>query len=450
MERTYWNMEIESILNTPRMRELQLSKIQRLVKRLYEAKPFWRQWLDQARVRPEDITSLDEFARRVPVFDKAQRRKVAEECRFDMAEVVDRTISVPLEDVVLMAATSGTTGEPTPYPFTRNDLAWLSEGITRVAWRMGIRPQSRVVFAFGLSMFFAGIPYVISLQKLGCLVIPVGAEAGTERILRYARHFKPDTLCCTPSLAEHLIEKAPELIGTEVGDLGIRRLFCAGEPGAGIPEVKARIESAYRAKLYDHGAGLGVSCDHEEYQGMHFVGEDLWYYELVDQETHEPVPFVDGAVGIPVHTMLEGEGLLTLRESIGDVAQVFTEPCACGKTGFRYRVLGRTDDMLKVKGVMVYPAAIDGVISRFIPRVTGEFRIVLDEPPPRVVPPLRLKIEHGESAKQEELGALAQEIEEKLNSKLKVSPRVEWVAPNTLERSTHKTKFIEKAYERKK
>ncbi len=449
MNRTYWNMEMESILNTPRMREIQLAKIQRLLKRLYDAKPFWRQWLDKARVRPGDITSLGEFARRVPVFDKAQRRKLAEECKFDMAEVVDRTIAVPLEDVVLMAATSGTTGEPTPYPFTRKDIDWFSEGITRVAWRMGIRPQSRVLHAFGLSMFIAGVPYVMCLQKLGCLVIPVGAEGGTERILRYAKYFKPDTLCCTPSLAEHLIEKAPEIIGGGVGDLGIRRLFCAGEPGAGIPEVRARIESAYHARLFDHGAGLGVSCDLEHYQGMHFVGEDLWYYELVDQETLAPVPFVDGAVGIPVHTLLDGEGFLTLRESLGDVAQVFTEPCKCGKSGFRYKVLGRTDDMLKIKGVMVYPAAIDGVISCFVPRVTGAFRIVLDEPPPRVVPPLRLKVEHGESVKREDLEPLAREIEEKMNSKLRVSPRIEWVAPNTLERFTHKTKFIEKAYERK-
>ncbi len=335
--------------------------------------------MDQAKVKPEDIKSLDDFSRRIPIFDKARRRKIAEECDFDMAEVVDRTISVPLEDVVLMAATSGTTGEPTPYPFTRNDIAWWSEGITRVAWRMGIRPDSRVIHAFGLSMFIAGIPYVISLQKLGCMVIPVGGEGGTERILRYAKYFKADTLNCTPSLAEHLIEKAPEILGESIGSIGIKRLFCAGEPGAGIPEVRKRIESAYGARLYDHGAGMGASCDHMEYQGMHFVGEDLWYYELVNQETFEPVPFEDGAIGIPVHTMLDGEGLLTLRESIGDVSQVFTEPCPCGKSGFRYKVLGRTDDMLKIKGVMVYPAAIDGVINGFIPRVTGEFRIVLDE-----------------------------------------------------------------------
>ena len=138
-----------------------------------------------------------------------------------------------------------------------------------------------------------------------------------------------------------------------------------------------------------------------------------------------------------------------LRESFGDIWQVFTEPCLCGQTGFRCRIVGRTDDMLKVKGVMVYPAAIDGVIISFTPRVIGEFRIVLDEPPPRVVPPLKLKVEYGEGVKEQELESLAKEIEEKMHMKLKIRPQIQWLPPKMLERSTYKTKLIEKAYEKK-
>jgi phenylacetate-CoA ligase len=110
---------------------------------------------------------------------------------------------------------------------------------------------------------------------------------------------------------------------------------------------------------------------------------------------------------------------------------------------------GRTDDMLKVKGVIVYPASVDGVITGFVPRVTGEFRIVLDAPPPRVEPPLKLKIEYGEVTRREELEALGKEIEAEMHAKLKVRPRIAWVPPMTLERAAHKTKFIEKAYEEK-
>jgi phenylacetate-CoA ligase len=277
----------------------------------------------------------------------------------------------------------------------------------------------------------------------------VGAEGGTERILKFAGMFRATAMACTPSLAEHLMERAPETMGRPMSELGITRLFCGGEPGAGIPEVRRKIENGYKAKLYDSGAGFGISCDYPEYQGMHHVADDTVLFELVDPDTYEPVPFEHGAKGMPVQTTLEGEGFLWFRETIGDVCQVFTEPCPCGLTGFRYKVVGRADDMLKIKGVIVYPAAIDGVINGFIPRVTGEFRILLDEPPPRVVPPLKLKIEYGEGFPESELSALTGEIEAAMKNKLNISPKIIWLAPQTLERSTYKTVILEKAYQQK-
>jgi len=445
-ERAYRNMEMESILNTREMRGIQLEKLKKLIARLYEGKPFWRERMDKAGVGPASIRTLEDFGRSVPVFDKAQRRKLTEDCGMDMSRVVDRTIGVPMENLVLMAATSGTTGEPTPYPMTRRDIEWLSENIARMHWRIGVRPGDRIVHAFGLSMWLAGVPYAQFSQRSGACVLPVGAEGGTERILKFISLFRANVLACTPSLAEHLVTKAPEALGRAVGELGIKRLFCGGEPGAGIPEVRRNLETAYGAKLSDHGAGFGISCDHPEYQGMHHVADDTVLWELVDPETYEPVRFEDGAKGLPVFTTLEGEGFLWFRETIGDVCQVFTEPCPCGATGFRYKIIGRTDEMLKVKGIIVYPAAIDGVIAGFIPRVTGEFRIVLEEPPPRVVPPLKLKIEHGEGVAPLDLPGLAGEIEERMRNRLKVTPRIQWLAPGTLERSMNKTRFIEKNY----
>ncbi|MBU2550777.1 MAG: phenylacetate--CoA ligase family protein [Proteobacteria bacterium] len=447
-ERPYLNMEAELALNTPRVREVQLEKVKRLVERLYQDKPFWRGRLDRAGVRPGDIRTLDDFSRRVPVFDKAQRRRLFEDCDGDMVEVVDRTIGVSMDQLRLMGATSGTSGEPTPYPMTANDIRWCSQNIGRMAWRIGLRPGDRMIHAFGLSMYLAGVPYAEFFQNSGHCVYPVGAEGGTERILKFAHMFKARALACTPSLAEHLIDKSPEALGLPVGDLSIRVLFCGGEPGAGIPEVRRRIESAYGARLYDSGAGFGISCDHEQYQGMHHIADDNMLFEVVDPDTYEPLPFEQGVRGMPVQTTLDGEGFLWFRETIGDVCEISTEPCPCGRTGFRYRVIGRTDDMLKIKGVMVYPAAIDGVITGFAPRVTGEFRIVLDEPPPRVTPPLNLKIEYGEATALEELPGLAEEITQALKARLKFTPRISWLPPQTLERSTYKTRFIEKGYEK--
>jgi phenylacetate-CoA ligase len=261
-----------------------------------------------------------------------------------------------------------------------------------------------------------------------------------------------DVIWMTPSFAEYLIERSQELIGMDVKDLGIRNIISGAEPGAGIPEVRSRIESAYGARLYDCMGLTSImfaSCDHDTYQGMHFVSEDTCLLELVDPETRETIPLEEGATGVGVLTPLAGESLTVVRHFTGDVMQVSTEPCPCGNTGMRIKVVGRTDDMLKVKGVMVYPAAIDEIITGFVPQVTGEFRIVLHEPPPRVEPPLHLKVESGGDTPQEALEALTKQIQEKMHSKIRVRPRIEWIPPNSLERSTHKTQFIEKAYEKK-
>jgi phenylacetate-CoA ligase len=446
-EPKYLNERMELILNTKEMKEIQLFKLNKLVARLHETKPFWRERIDKAGIKPLGIKTLDDFSRRMPVFDKSQRRQVVEECGMDMVQVVDKTIGVPIEKLVLMAATSGTTGEPTPYPMTQNDINWISENMARMLWRIGVRPRHRIIHAFGLSMFLAGVPYVQFFQRSGACIFPVGAEARTERILKFASLFKANVLACTPSLATHLIERAPEVLGYEIGKLGIEILFCGGEPGAGIPEVRNKLETSYGAKLFDQGGGFGISCDHAEYQGMHHVADDTIFFELVDPDTYEPVPLENGARGMPVYTTLVGEGFLWLRETIGDVCQIYTDPCPCGRSGFRYKIVGRCDDMLKIKGVIVYPTAIEGVIAGFAPRLTGHFRIVLDEPPPRVVPPLKLRVEFGEDVREEDLPQLGNEITEKMRGELRFTPEITWLAPMTLERSTYKTKLLEKAYE---
>ena len=445
-ERRYWDEEAELRLNTPLMRQIQLDKLRPQLARLHATKSFWRERMDAVGLNPVRLGSLEEYSAKMPIMDKALRRQLVLECGGDSMQMVERTIGVAMDRVSLMAATSGTTGEPTPYPLTRKDLEIMGEMFARMAWRIGIRPGSRIAHAFGLSMWLAGVPYVQFLQKVGATVLPIGAEGGSERLLRFIKQFRADTLFGTPSLVEHLIDKAPEVIGADVGSLGIRRIVCAGEPGAGIPAVREKIERAYGATLHDHGGGLGISCACAEYQGMHHIGDDYVLMELVDPDTLRPIPITHGARGMPVYTTLEHEGMLWVRETFGDIFEVLTEPCQCGCSGFRYKVIGRVDDMLKVKGVMVYPAAIDGVITSFAPRVTGEFRIVLTEKPPRVVPPLQLRVEYGRDVDPSTLDALAREIEQTMNAKLKISPKIVWVPPFSLERSSGKTKFFEREY----
>ncbi len=450
LDRPYWNMEIESKLNTPEMRERQNDMFVKNIKAMYDKIPLTKKRMDEAGVDPSNVQSLDDL-QRIPVYGQPEMRQLIMEVGFDMQKILDLIMGDSADDIYVMAATSGTTGMPTPYPVVRAALPMMREVNNRMLWRCGVRPGDKLVLAFGLSMFLAGSPTLIALEEFpGITIIPVGAEAGTARIINFSRLFGGDVLMCTPSLALHMIEKAPEIMGEGVKALGFKILLCGAEPGAGIPEVRKRIETEYGAKLFDGGAGVGVSCDHPEYQGMHWIGDDMVYYELVDPDTGKRVPLEDGNTGLGVFTTLtaEGGGLLGLRMTLGDVHQVFTSPCPCGLSGFRYKIVGRTDDMLKIKGVMVYPAQIKDVVESFVPRTTGEFRILLDEPPPRVVPPVKLKIEYGADVQKADLEQLNKEMVEKMHQLVKISPQIEWVEPQTLERSDKKTQYIEKLYEK--
>jgi phenylacetate-CoA ligase len=446
-ERPYWNMEMEPKLNTPEMREIQLAKLKVLLKRLYDNAPFYTRQFDELGLKPDKVKSFEDFTASVPLFDKDALRAMVAEFGGDILKVIDQIIPVSVDDLDIMATTTGTTGIPTPYPMTRHDMedVW-GEAMVRGAWRAGMRAHDRVLFCFALSMVIAGIPTMMGMHKLGSMAIPVGAEAGTDRILLMQTLFRGTVYSGTPSLAEYLIEKCREQ-GRDPKDLGFRILMCGGEPGAGIPEVRQRLEDAYGCRIFDAGAGFGFSCDYPEYQGMHWTADDLAYYELVNPESKDPVPLEDGATGEALFTVLEGDGMSWLRTSLGDIHQVFVSPCPCGRTGFRYKIIGRTDDMLKVKGAIVYPTMVEGVVSSFVPRVTGEFRIVLTDKPPRVVPPLKIKIERGEDFPPEKLPELEAEMKDAFHVKAKFTPEIIWAEPGELERSTYKGQTFEKLYE---
>jgi len=451
LERPYWNMEIEPRLNTPAIRELQWRKLAAALQWQYENTPFHRERFEQAGITPADIKSFDDFAARIPAVGQADIRDLIGRIGFDMEKLMLHLFGEKrMRDLYLLTTTSGTTGIPTPYPNFRASLDDAQEIMSRAAWRMGFRPGDRIGLCFGLSMHAAGTPQILWFRDFpGVMMIPIGAEAGTEKILQFMKMFQVNVFSGTPSLALHLIERAPEVLGHPVRDLNLKILMLGAEPGAGIPEVRQKLEREYGAKVFDVGAGYGCSCDHPVYQGMHWLADDLAYYELIDPETSKPVPVEHGATGIMVGTSLNPPAAVwfDLRFTMNDIHQVFTEPCPCGRSGFRYKIVGRADDMLKVKGIPVYPAAIEGVIHSFPEKLTGAFRIVLDEPPPRVVPPLKLKIEHGAGVREQDLPGLEKELLERMHRLLKIRPAITWLAPDSLERAVKKTQLLEKTYE---
>lgn len=447
----YFNPEVEKLLNTPEMAKLQESKLQSTLKYFYENVPFDRQRMDKAGIKPEDIKTFADLSRALPHCGQADFREVFEQVEGDMFKAFEIIFGKDrMDDLHLLTTTSGTTGIPTPYPMFHKSVDMIGEIWGRMATRAGVVPGDRIAIGFGLSMHAAGTPQLYFYRKMpGVTVIPIGAEAGTERFLQMVKLFKVNVLTCTPSLALHLIDRCQEVLGEPIANLGIKKLLLGAEPGAGIPEIRTRLEDEYGAKVFDLGAGYGVSCDCDEYQGMHWMADDHCHYELVDPETNEPVAMEHGATGIAVFTPLDPDSTMffaNLRFTLNDIHQVFTDPCPCGKSGFRYKIVGRADDMLKVKGVPVYPAAIQGVINGFVPQVTGAFRIVLDREPPLVLPPLQLKIEKGENLTDADLPDLEKQITDKMHNLLKIRPAVTWLEANSLERAMKKTQLIEKNF----
>jgi phenylacetate-CoA ligase len=304
-------------------------------------------------------------------------------------------------------------------------------------------------------MWVGGIPWVVALQRFGARGIPVGAEAGSIRILQYADICKPKAIIGTPSLFEHLIERAPEIIGKEVDKLGIKKLICMGGPGAGISQVRKRLIDAYNVReVYDTtGGGWGcasISCEGPEYRGMHVLTDDYFiWYDIIDPDTKKPLPIEDGTIGEGLLTSFEFEALPALKYKMGDLIQVFTKPCECGWPGYRFRILERVDDMLIVKGAKVYPIAVKNIVNSFIPRTTGEMRIVLTTPPPKIEPPVIVKVEYGKGLDSREISTLKEELEERIKGILRVRASIEPVPPGSLERVSFKGSLIERRYQKK-
>lgn len=451
--RRYWN-DVEA-LPLEQLKQIQHQRLSAQVEYVYENSPhFFRKKFDAAGAKPRDIRNWDDF-RNLPIFRTKEEDRIAqEESMAIYGHPYGTYLCAPLEDVKHVFCTSGTSGLPTFYTYTEEDMRLNDESWARTWWRAGIRPGDTVLQGFGLSMWSAGIPVVRALANMGCRPIAVGAEGGVERMLMFANLTKPRALLGTPSLAELIIERCPRILGKPASELGIKVIVAAGSPGAGVPGVRQKIEEGFGgAKIFDSSQGCwglaNVSCDSPDYHGLHVISEDncIWY-DVVDPETKKPLPIEEGAVGEGVITSFVHKAAPAFRYSFGDLLQVFTDPCpGCGFTGHRFKIIGRVDDMLNVRGVKVYPMGVKNVIATFIPRVTGDMRVVLDASGPKVEPPLKIKAEHAAGMGDEAQAVLKTELEERLRGLLKIRCAVTLVKPGTLERSVLKGKLVEKTYE---
>jgi phenylacetate-CoA ligase len=413
---------------------------------VWENSAFYRGRLQDAGAQPGDITGVEDLERLPILLRKDDERELQERSRAELGHPFGEHLCVDPSEVVAVASTSGTTGTPTFYAFTAQDVAVTDELWGRALTQAGVTPGTVVLQGFGLSMFLAGYPLLRAVERLGAQIIPVGAEAGTQRLLAIAELTRPRCLLCTPSYASYLIEQEPD----RVRALGLRSIICAGEPGAGLPELRSRVEDATGATVYDalggaHGI-INASNGAWPYDGMTVLGDDCSVQQLWDSDENRAVPIPpDGtpAYGERVKTSLRWRAQPQLRGSVGDVYEMrrVTEPDGTAAT--RIRVIGRTDDLLIVKGVKLYPAAARDLVAGFMPRVTGVLRLVVTGQPPRVEPPLRLRVERGAGERADGDAALAHEISAAMHTSMSVRPEVEIVDPGAIERTALKAKLIE-------
>ena len=370
----YWNPLLET-LPPEKMRSLQLHKFKRILKWAYEHSRFHRQLYDNAGITPEDIRSLEDV-QRVPIVEKSMMRDIQRKNPFPYGDA----LCVPLEEVSVFRQTSGTTGQPVYQPDTWQDWEWWTECWAYILWAQGYRPADRVFIPFGYNVFVAFWAGHYAAEKIGCEVVPGGVLDTQARILKI-QELQATAMMATPTYVSGMAETARSKMGIDPSELTIRRITCAGEPGASIPSTKRRMEESWNAKVYDHAGATEIgawSYECTEQSGGLHVNEAFFLVEIEDMETGEIID-EPGRRGKMIITALDRTAQPCIRFDAKDVIEWADAPCPCGRTFRMIRggVVGRSDDITKVKGVLLAPAAIEEVV-RGIDGLGDEYEVIVD------------------------------------------------------------------------
>ncbi len=421
----------EETLSRAEMEALQLSRLQETVKRVYEKVPYYRNKMQEAGVTPEDIRSLADLAK-LPFTTKQDMRDTYPFGLF----------AVPQEELVRIHASSGTTGKPTVVGYTRGDLDTWTECVSRIACMGGATSKDIAQICFGYGMFTGALGLHYGLEKVGAAIVP-SSTGNSEKQIMYMQDFKTSLLVATPSYALRLAEVARGMGVDPATDLSVKIALVGSEllTDAMRQEMHAvwgedvKITSNYGMSEL---MGPGVSGECLEFKGMH-INEDYFIPEIIDSQTGEVLPA--GEKGELVITCIKKEGLPLIRYRTKDVTRLFYEPCACGRTTCRMENLsGRSDDMLKIRGVNVFPGQIEEVVLS-VPELGPHYEIIVERE--GYTDKLTVRVELN---KETDSFAELQRIENATRSKLKVilglDAKIKLESPNTLQRFEGKAKRI--------
>lgn len=424
-----WNAEYET-MDREALSELQMRRLQSTVAWVYERVPFYREALDARGIRPRDIRSPEDI-RKLPLTDKSALRDTYP---FGM-------FAVPMEQVNRVHSSSGTTGKPIVVGYTKGDLATWTELTARIASAAGVTESDRVQMAFLYGMFTGGWGMHYGIERIGATIFPAGS-GNTERQLMMMQDFGTTVLVCTPSYALYIAEVA-EKSGVDIKSLPLRVGLFGGEPsGEGMrDEIQQRLGILATDNYgLSEVMGPGVSGECEFQSGLH-LQEDHFLFELVDPETGEPV--AEGEEGELVITTLTKEAFPVLRYRTHDLTVITSAPCECGRTLSRMRkVRSRTDDMLIIRGVNVFPSQIEDALFQ-VEGVEPHYLIVVDRE--GSMDDIEVKIEVAEeifSDVMADMVTFTKQVAGRIHSVIGLHAKVTLVEPGTIERTAGKARRV--------
>ena len=426
----FWNPYTQT-LPRAELDRLHLAKLQAVIAYAYAKSPMYRKLLDLHRVKPEQIRTMDDFVKRLPYIDKK--------------EMLDaQAVDPPFGDALAIApdffeqrfATSGSTGAPFHIPLSHRSAALWAESWVYLYWSIGLRPRHSCYFAFNWGIFAAFWSAYMGVRRLGATVVSGGGLDTAARI-RQIEQYRPDAIFATPTYALYFGEAAREL-GVDLRKTSISYVIVAGEPGGSIPSTRQAIEELWGARCYElYGiAEIGPTNPGCPLQNGVHLCED-WYHALVVDERGEVVPY--GEVGEHILTSYIQDGQPLIKYRSHDLVRWTDEPCGCGTTWLYYPggVLGRTDHMLIIKGVNVYPSAVEALLHR-VPSLSEHYELHAGRDAANYF--LTVKVEARPDARKDDYPQLGREAADVLKTVIGVTIGVEVQAPATLPRYELKAK----------
>ena len=424
-----WDRKHET-MSRAGLQALQVERLQAQVARVYEKVPFYRRAYLEKKLMPQAIKSLEDL----PKLPFTFKRDFRDNYPLGL-------VGVPKEQIVRLHASSGTTGKPTVVAYTAGDINLWSEVMARTISAAGVTKQDVVHNAYGYGLFTGGLGFHYGAERIGATVIPMSG-GGTKRQIMFLQDLGATVLSCTPSYALYLAEVAEEM-GVDLRASDLRVGIFGAEPWS--PRMREEIEAKLGLRAHDiYGLseiiGPGVSVECECQAGMH-IFEDHFLPEVVDPKTGDPLPY--GEHGELVITTLTKEALPVIRYRTGDITRLNPESCECGRTLVRMeKISGRTDDMLIVRGINVFPSQIETVLLQ-VKGVQPHYQIIVDRQ--HTLDDLEVWVEISEEVFADEirgLEALEQEIRTELRHVLGISARVRLVEPRSIKRSEGKAKRV--------